>query len=88
MLLMALALFVGAISSGTIYSQEEAEGGEEAAEAEDAEDNQRPALRVSLTRLAPPAVAEEEAPAEEVADDGEGDGDAAGGRPLLRLRPA
>ena len=75
---MALALFVGAISSGTIYAQEEAEGGEEAVE--DAEDNQRLGLRVSLTRLAPPAAAEEEAPAEEVADAdaGEGDGDAAG----------
>ena len=69
MLLMALALFVGAISSGTIYAQEEAEGGEEAVE--DAEDNQRLGLRVSLTRLAPPAAAEEEAPAEEEAADEE-----------------
>ena len=60
MLLMALMLLVGGFSSGVVLSQEEAEGRKEPAAVEEAEDNQRAGLRVSLTRLAPPPAAEEE----------------------------
>ena len=64
MLLTAAALFIGAISFSAGIAQEEAKGGEKAAAADDAADNQRAGLRVSLTRLNAPEVAEE-APAEE-----------------------
>ena len=72
MLLMAVALFIGAISFSAGIAQEEAKGGAEAAAAEDAEGNQRAGLRVSLTRLSAPEAAEE-APAEEVVDAEEAD---------------
>ena len=70
---MALMLLVGGFSSGVVLSQEEAEGGKEPAAVEEAEDNQRAGLRVSLTRLAPPPAAEEE-----VAEADDGEGEAAG----------
>ena len=70
---MALMLLVGGFSSGVVLSQEEAEGGKEPAAVEEAEDNQRAGLRVSLTRLAPPPAAEEEVAEADDADDGEGE---------------
>ena len=78
MLLVALMLLVGGFSSGVVLSQEEAEGGKEPAAVEEAEDNQRAGLRISLTRLAPPPAAEEEVA--EAADPDDGEGEAPVGR--------